>query len=159
MLKEIERKFLVNNDGWRQEVESSIHISQAYIRTAFGRVTIRVRIAGDCAWLTLKGPSSGISRDEYEYEIPVEEANKIISTLCDTNVISKTRHIVLHDGRLWEVDEYDDLNTGLIVAELEVSSESDSFNTPPWLGEEVSQDRRYSNASLAVAPYSEWKLT
>ncbi len=157
MLKEIERKYLVVNDSWRKEVESSIHMSQAYIRTALGRVTVRVRIAGDCAWLTLKGPSSGISRDEFEYEIPVDEAERIISTLCDTNVISKIRHIVLHDSRLWEVDEYDDRNTGLVVAELEVSSETEEYSIPPWLGEEVSHDRRYSNGSLAVTPYSEWK--
>ncbi len=156
MAKEIERKYLVKNEDWRNEIEHSIYMSQAYIRTALGRVTIRIRIAGTQAWLTMKGPSSGISRDEYEYAIPLDEANEIIATMCDTTIVSKMRHIVMHEGRLWEIDEFEGRNQGLIVAELELGSENDEFAKPDWLGEEVSADRRYSSGSLAVTPYADW---
>lgn len=156
MPKEIERKFLVKNDRWREEIESSIYMSQAYIRTASGRATIRVRIAGDQAWLTFKGPSSGISRDEFEFPVPVDEAQELIDRLCDTAIVSKVRYIVMHKGYLWEIDVFEGCNEGLVVAELELSSETENFPMPDWIGEEVTSDRRYSSGSLAVSPYSDW---
>lgn len=152
MATEIERKFLVTSTDWRQPVP--ITISQGYLSRAKER-TVRVRVAGDRAFLTIKGLTTGASRPEFEYEIPVRDAEELL-TLCDGPLVRKRRHIVIHDGDRWEVDEFTHENAGLVVAELELESENQPFARPPWLGEEVTNDPRYLNSNLAVTPFSQW---
>lgn len=134
---------------------------QGYIRT-LNRTTVRVRLRGDEAYLTLKGPSIGISRSEYEYSIPVADAREILEQLCDSGTneqketIEKTRYEILHDGMIWELDIFAGRNIGLIVAEIELSNENQSFSLPSWIGEEVSTDPRYSNLALIQNPFTTW---
>lgn len=149
---EIERKFLVRNDGWR--TEHGTRLIQGYLSRDKGR-TVRVRIAGEAAWLTIKGLTTGISRAEFEYAIPVADAEQLLS-LCEGPIIEKTRHLVEYEGTTWEVDEFHGANAGLVVAEVELDSESEFFARPAWLGDEVSGDVRYSNSSLSVMPFSLW---
>lgn len=153
-MMEIERKFLVSGD-FRSRASSSSRMVQGYVCSASGR-TVRVRIAGDRAWLTIKGPSRGISRFEWEKEIPVEEGLMLMD-LCEPGVIDKTRFLVEEGGFLWEVDEFHADNEGLVVAEIELSDAGESFPRPDWLGKEVSTDRRYYNSSLCSNPYKNWK--
>ncbi len=152
MPTEIERKFLVKSDGWR--TEKGIHLSQGYLSRDKGR-TVRVRIAGETAWLTIKGLTTGISRAEFEYEIPVADAVQLLK-LCDGPIVEKTRHIVDYEGTTWEVDDFHGANAGLVVAEVELDAEDEAFETPPWIGEEVSGDVRYANSSLSVRPFCDW---
>ncbi|NLZ20037.1 MAG: CYTH domain-containing protein [Bacteroidales bacterium] len=152
---EIERKFLVAGD-FRREVSGASRIVQGFLNTAPGR-TVRVRIRGDRGYLTVKGPSRGLSRFEWEKEIPAAEAEQLL-TLCEPGVIDKTRHLVpAADGHVWEVDEFHGDNEGLTVAEIELSTEDEPFMRPAWLGAEVSDDHRYCNSSLTKHPYKEWK--
>ncbi len=153
MPAEIERKFLVLDDSWR-EGSSATRIAQGYLSQDPDR-TVRVRIAGDQAWITIKGRSAGISRQEFEYEIPVEEGRELLG-LCLPSVIDKTRHVLSHAGHVWEVDEFHGDNEGLVVAEVELADESISPEFPGWVGEEVSSDERYFNSRLAVLPYAKW---
>ena len=153
MATEIERKFLVTDDSWR-DGSPGVRMSQAYLSRDFDR-TVRIRIGGEKAWLTIKGRSTGISRLEFEYEIPVAEAAELLE-LCLPSVIDKTRYEVPHAGHLWEVDVFHGENEGLVVAELEMEHEAVSFDAPPWLGAEVSADPRYSNSRLAEVPYANW---
>ena len=154
--REIERKFLVAGD-FRGEVSGASHIVQGYLSSARGR-TVRVRLRDDRGWITVKGPARGLTRIEWEKEIPAEEAQLLLS-LCEPGVIDKTRHLVPSaDGKhTWEVDEFHGDNAGLLVAEIELASEDDAFPRPAWLGEEVTGDRRYYNSSLTKHPYKDWK--
>ena len=154
--KEIERKFLVAGD-FRGEVSGASHIVQGYLSSARGR-TVRVRLRDDRGWITVKGPAQGLTRIEWEKEIPAEEARLLLS-LCEPGIIDKTRHLVPSaDGKhTWEVDEFHGDNAGLLVAEIELASEDDAFPRPAWLGEEVTGDRRYYNSSLTKCPYKDWK--
>jgi CYTH domain-containing protein len=152
--KEIERKFLVRGDSWRSGVARSTPYEQGYIPTDKS-ATVRVRIAGDHGFLTIKGPTVGMTRDEFEYEIPKPDARQMLDTLCGSTV-AKVRHLFEHGGHTWEIDEFLGRNEGLIVAEIELESETARFDRPEWVGEEVTLDRRYFNASLAQAPYSTW---
>jgi adenylate cyclase len=152
---EIERKFLLTSDEWR-ELGDGIEYRQGYLLSQQRR-TVRVRIAGDKAFLTIKGPASGISRMEFEYLIPVEDATVMLAELCDQPIIEKKRHRIPYQGFVWEVDEFFGENAGLLVAEIELASEGQEFVKPPWIGEEVSADGRYSNASLVTHPFSAWK--
>ncbi len=153
MPSEIERKFLVTGDSWRDS-SPGVRIAQGYLTQDTER-TVRVRIGGEKAWLTVKGRSVGISRAEFEYEIPVSEARELLG-LCLPSVIDKTRHEVPHAGHVWEVDVFHGENDGLIVAEVELEDESDSPELPEWVGDEVSSDARYFNSRLAVVPYAKW---
>ncbi|MBI5095956.1 MAG: CYTH domain-containing protein [Candidatus Hydrogenedentes bacterium] len=117
--------------------------------------TVRVRAMDDRAYLTVKGKATGISRDEFEYEIPLADA-EIMLTLCEGLIIEKTRYLVPHQGHTWEVDVFDGANAGLIIAELELSDAAEAFELPAWVGDEVSLDRRYTNAYLSQHPYSTW---
>lgn len=153
MATEIERKFLVQGTSWRQG--AGVPFSQGYLNRDKER-TVRVRIAGDKAFLTIKGVSRGASRAEFEYEIPVADAGQLLK-LSDGPLVEKTRYLVVHDGATWEVDEFRGENAGLVVAEIELTSEGQPFTRPPWLGEEVTQDSRYLNSSLATYPYSRWR--
>ncbi|MFT3992552.1 MAG: CYTH domain-containing protein [Luteolibacter sp.] len=154
MAIEIERKFLVANDGWRGGTEGT-RFSQGYLTNDPDR-TVRVRVAGEKAFLTIKGRSQGISRAEFEYEIPVAEAVELLG-MCLPTVIDKTRYVVEFSGLAWEVDVFHGENDGLIVAEVELDDENTVPDLPPWIGAEVSGDPRYFNSRLSRTPYRDWK--
>jgi adenylate cyclase len=154
MGKEIERKFLVNGNEWRVG-NKAVHICQGYLPSR-ADCAIRVRLLGEQAFLTIKGETEGITRLEYEYEIPVADAKEILARLCLQPYIEKNRYKVMHAGIKWEVDEFLTDNKGLIVAEVELESEEQRIDLPSWIGEEVSHDPRYRNASLIKHPYSQW---
>ena len=156
MAIEIEHKFLLANNTWRQQVHSSVIFRQGYLSSQ-STSSIRVRISDDAAWLNIKSATIGTQRHEYEYEIPLQDANEILDTLCSKPVIEKTRHYIHNEGNTWEIDEFYGENEGLIVAEIELSEKNESFVKPEWLGEEVTQDIRYYNNNLAVNPYSTWR--
>ncbi|GAB0150075.1 MULTISPECIES: CYTH domain-containing protein [Marichromatium] len=155
MAIEIERKFLVRDAGWREAVSRSTRMVQGYLVAEPG-LTLRVRIAGEQAFLTLKGASRGIARAEYEYPVPVADAEAMLRDLACTALVEKVRHLVTVAGRVWEVDEFAGANAGLVLAELELEDERAVFVRPDWLGEEVSDDPRYFNARLARHPYRDW---
>ena len=152
MAVEIERKFLVAARDWATLGEGECY-RQGYL--ARDPVTVRIRVAGERGYLTLKGRSTGISRSEFEYGIPLEDAEALLA-LCTTPLIEKTRYRIPHGQHVWEVDVFDGDNAGLVVAEIELASEDEPFQRPDWLGEEVSGDYRYSNSALAVTPYRQW---
>ena len=149
---EIERKFLVIGDAWR--TPTGVAIGQGYLNRDKNR-TVRVRVAGSQAFLTIKGPSRGATRQEFEYPIPVEDALQLLE-LCDGTVIRKTRHLVIQDGNRWEVDEFHADNQGLVVAEIELTTEDQTFAKPDWLGREVTDDPRYFNSNLISRPFCQW---
>jgi len=152
---EIERKFLVIGDEWRS-LAQGIPYAQGYLVSELGR-TVRVRIAGEQGFITIKGATQGISRAEFEYEIPVQDARELLENLCDRPFIQKTRHKIRYGGFLWEVDEFAGENQGLIMAEVELQDAEQAIVPPPWIGEEVSHDPRYYNSNLAKFPFSQWK--
>lgn len=155
---EIEHKYLLKNDEWKQYASDGERYQQAYISTK-GDTTVRVRIAGTRAFLTLKGPREGkrgISRTEMEYEIPLGDGISMMKEFVDSPVIEKLRHIAVYKGKTWEIDEFFGDNNGLVVAEIELQSEDEAFELPPWVGECVSNDRRYGNSQLAKNPYKFW---
>ncbi len=150
---EIERKFLVLGDGWRAGA-SGCSYRQGYLSRDVERV-VRVRQAGTSARLTIKGISQGTTRPEYEYPIPFSDAQQLMK-LCLRSVIEKTRYVVEYRGKRWEVDEFHGENQGLVLAEIELSREDEPIEIPPWIGQEVSADRRYFNAYLSEHPYTQW---
>lgn len=150
---EIERKFLLSNDDWRP-LGIPVHYAQGYL-VADGERTVRVRVAGTSAFLTIKGKSQGFSRSEFEYEIPVDEALEMLQ-LCAIPVIEKYRTKILFEGKIWEIDEFEGENKGLIMAEIELKSEDETFVVPPWIGQEVTGDIRYFNSNLAKNPFKNW---
>ena len=152
---EIERKFLLKNDGWRQ-VEGLLY-RQGYLNSNRHR-TVRVRTIGEKAFLTIKSKSVGATRSEYEYEIPVSDANAMLDELCEKPIIEKTRHKVEFGGFTWEIDEFYGENEGLILAEIELPTADTDFALPPWIGEEVTEDARYFNANLVSNPYKNWRM-
>ena len=155
MALEIERKFLVA-EGFKPSATIFFRISQGYLNSSPER-TVRVRIKGDKGFLTIKGLSSenGVSRYEWEKEIPVSEAADLLR-LCEPGIIDKTRYIIEADGHTFEVDEFHGDNEGLILAEIELSSEDEAFTKPSWLGKEVTGDARYYNSMLMNHPYKNW---
>jgi len=153
MAKEIERKFLVNGDSWRQLAEGSLY-RQGYI--ASQGATVRVRIAGNQGYLTIKGPTVNFSRSEFEYPIPLADAQEMLDTLCDRPLIEKTRYKIEWAGLVWEVDEFAGANQGLIIAEVELTDEAQQIEIPEWIGTEVTGDSRYFNSYLVKHPFSEW---
>lgn len=152
--QEIERKFLVNGDGWRGRVEGVL-FRQGYIARTQDR-TVRVRVAGDEGTLTVKYRGEGIARSEFEYAIPLEEAQALLDGLAPGEIIEKKRFTFEEHGSVWEVDEFMGANAGLIVAEIELASEEQSFVRPDWLGDEVSKVSRYLNVELSHLPYTAW---
>lgn len=154
MAKEIERKFLVNGSSWKDSA-SSQYIVQAYLNSAKERC-VRLRITGDLAFITIKGLTRGVERVEFEYEIPIEDARKILS-LCEQPIIEKTRYRLDAGGGLtWEIDEFHGVNEGLVVAEIELPDPETHFERPNWLGKEVSDDPKYFNSNLIAKPFSQW---
>jgi len=153
MATEIERKFLVQGTDWRQG--APVHVCQGYLNRDKER-TVRVRIAGSRAYLTIKGLTQGASRPEFEYEIPRHDGESLL-TLCDRPPLEKNRYTVQHAGATWEVDEFLGANAGLVVAEIELKDERQVFQRPTWLSVEVTGDPRYFNSSLIAAPYLTWR--
>lgn len=152
---EIERKFLVKLEHWPVSREhQQLHLRQAYLCDDESK-TIRVRTTGVEGFITIKGRARGISRLEYEYTIPLMEAQELINSFA-TAVVEKIRHYVPYEGKLWEVDEFKGLNEGLWVAELELEQEDEAFAMPPWAGLEVTHDRRYLNSQLIKLPFQHW---
>lgn len=150
---EIERKFLVVGTDWK--AVAGVQMRQGYLNRDKSR-TVRVRVAGDAAFLTVKGLSRGATRAEFEYAIPLADAQQLLA-LCDGPLIEKTRYVIPYQGTTWEVDEFLGDNAGLVVAEVELFSEDQPFARPPWLGAEVTHDARYFNSSLASVPYCQWR--
>ncbi|MEM6450215.1 MAG: CYTH domain-containing protein [Cyanobacteria bacterium P01_D01_bin.105] len=163
MAKEIERKFLVLCDRWQAFVAANAPVGksycQGYIATVVAGQSVRVRIAGDQGFLTIKGPSQGqqgLTRTEFEYDIPVEDAQEMLETLCERPFIAKIRYRIPAQDVVWEVDEFQGDNAGLMVAEVELTAEEQLFARPSWLGEEVSGDAKYYNSNLVKQPYRTW---
>ena len=155
MATEIEHKYLVIKDIWKKIIPNkSVEIRQAYLLTDPEK-TIRVRTKGNSGFITIKGKSNGSSRLEFEYEIPIEDAIELINKFC-SNLIEKTRHIVIHDNNTWEVDEFKGLNAGLIVAEIELASEDEKYSIPNWIDKNVTEDIRYANSNLSINPFMTW---
>jgi adenylate cyclase len=155
MAIEIEHKFLLANSDWRKQISRSVKYRQGYLSSQASS-SIRVRISDDHAWLNIKSATIGNHRHEYEYEIPLDDANEILTNLCRKPLIEKTRHLVHDDGNIWEIDEFEGENRGLIVAEIELPELGRPFSKPQWLGPEVTHDLRYYNNNLALHPFSEW---
>lgn len=155
MGREIERKFLVKGDAWRK-LARGVRYRQGYL-SATKQCTVRVRTVGERAYLTVKGPTVGNTRAEFEYEIPTGDANEMLDGLCERPLIEKRRHRIMIDRLTWEVDEFEGANRGLIVAEVELGSEGQDIRLPEWIGNEVSNDPRYYNANLIRHPYSAWR--
>lgn len=150
---EIERKFLVTGTGWR--TPDALAIKQGYLNRDKAR-TVRVRLVGGRGFVTIKGLTIRASRSEFEYEVPFDDAQAMLA-LCDGPLVEKLRHRVSRDGVVWEIDEFDGENAGLVVAEIELVDEQQSFVRPDWLGAEVTDDARYFNSNLATTPYSRWQ--
>ena len=154
MGKEIERKFLVHEDAAWRSAAGTVY-RQGYLSTVKER-TVRVRTIGDKGYLTIKGITVGATRLEYEYEIPHSDAQALLNELCEKPLIEKNRYKIVHQGFTWEVDEFFGENDGLVVAEIELESEEQSFEKPEWVGKEVTGDQRYFNSSLIKEPYTQW---
>lgn len=152
---EIERKFLVSGEAWRAAASSRQLLRQGYLANT-ARASVRVRRAGDAAWLSVKSMSRAIVRDEYEYPIPAADADAMLDRLCDGPRVDKVRHLVTVAGHDWEVDEFLGDNAGLVVAELELDDVDEPFERPAWLGDEVTHLERYYNFNLATRPYAQW---
>jgi len=152
--KEIERKYQVKLDAWVPQGEG-IHFKQGYLNSQKERV-VRVRIEGTRAKLTIKGITTGVTRSEFEYAIPVEDAALLLDNLCEQPLIDKHRHKEVHFGKTWEIDVFHGLNEGLVVAEIELASEDEAITLPAWAGPEVSSDPRYFNSNLLKNPYNTW---
>ena len=157
MPQEIERKFLVRGNGWRDH-GGGVAYRQGYLSTEAER-TVRVRLIRDKGWLTIKGITVGATRAEYEYEIPADEAGEMLDNLCERPLIEKTRYRIEHQGLTWEVDEFDGDNAGLIIAEVELDEEHQAIVLPDWVGEEVTGDPRYYNANLIANPFTRWRVS
>ena len=151
---EIERKFLVLNEDWKVGAAGTL-LHQGYLNRHPQR-SVRVRVKGHHAFLTIKGMVSKLSRFEYEYPIPLADAEHMLKELCEPPTLEKTRYLVKYEGMCWEIDEFHGDNEGLVVAEIELENEEKPFAKPPWLGEEVSQDHRYLNINLSQHPYRQW---
>lgn len=155
MAIEIERKFLVRSDEWRQQARSSTMLRQGYLANT-ARASIRVRLEGERGWLSVKAMRAGMTREEYEVAIAGADAREMLDKLCEGPTIEKWRHLVPYAGSEWEVDEFLAENAGLVIAELELPSEDAPFERPVWLGREVTHEERYYNVRLAQKPFRHW---
>lgn len=155
MATEIERKYLVRDESWREQVHRRIRYRQGYLANT-GHCSVRVRIGGSEAHVNIKGSTVGASRLEFEYPVPLADAEDMLRELCRETIVEKTRYFVHHGAQEWEVDVFEGENAGLVVAEIELADESEVVSLPPWAGEEVTDDVRYYNSSLAITPYNRW---
>jgi adenylate cyclase len=156
MAIEIEHKFLLANEDWRQHVQKSLRYKQGYLSSQ-PTSSIRVRISDKQAWLNIKSATIGTERLEFEYEIPLPDAEEIINNLCG-NLIEKIRHFVPNEHNIWEIDEFEGENQGLIIAEIELAEVGQNFTKPHWLGAEVTHDLRFYNNNLVINPYKKWLI-
>ncbi|MEO6838262.1 MAG: CYTH domain-containing protein [Ginsengibacter sp.] len=157
MAKEIERKYLVKLNEWQQVIKpAGQHYRQGYLLTDPNK-TIRVRVTSTKGFLTIKGISVGATRQEYEYEIPINEAMELLDNFSISE-LSKTRYKITFENKLWEVDEFLGDNEGLVIAEIELESEDENFDIPSWVGKEVTGDEKYYNSNLTILPYKNWIL-
>jgi adenylate cyclase len=155
MATEIERKFLLKNDMWRDSVAKYTYFKQGYL-VGSDKASVRVRIEGQQANINIKSATLGVTRKEYEYSIPLEDAQELLNNLCQQPLIEKTRHYVYVGNHEWEIDEFKGDNQGLIVAEIELKDEMEEFIKPEWLGQEVSHEKKYYNSLLVKKPYKNW---
>ncbi|SFV69382.1 hypothetical protein MNB_SV-10-164 [hydrothermal vent metagenome] len=155
MAKEIERKFLVDPKKL-PPLHHPLRIRQGYL-PGCQTGTVRVRISNEEAFLTLKGRTTGITRSEFEYPVPLSDAEQMLTELCSSHFIEKERYLVPHEGHLWEIDIFSGKNSGLIVAEIEFSEENEAFAKPEWVTTEVSSDPKYRNVNLLAYPYCDWE--
>ncbi len=155
MAKEIERKFLVVGDAWRA-LAQGVEYRQGYLNSIKER-TVRIRTVGEKAVITVKGPTVGVTRMEFEYQIPYDDCVAMLDNLAEKPIIEKKRYKIPMGEFVWEIDEFFGVNAGLIVAEIELKSEDQTFEKPEWIGKEVSGDPRYFNSMLVAHPYSTWK--
>lgn len=153
MAKEIERKFLVDSSKLPTLTKGHI-MKQGYVPTQ--GITVRARISDDEAFLTLKGRATGLTRSEFEYPIPVEDAQQILNELCAHPLIEKTRYLIPYGEHTWELDIFEGENKGLVVAEIELESENEVFDLPTWVTQEVSHDTKYRNSNLIENPFTNW---
>ncbi len=151
---EIERKFLLADASWRSEANEGTLLVQGYLNTTPER-TVRVRVRGQQGSLTVKGKNENATRQEFEYDIPVADALAMLK-LCEQPIIEKTRYELYFAGKCWEIDEFAGVNTGLIVAEVELDSEAEAIELPRWIGQEVTTEERYYNSNLLAHPFQEW---
>ncbi|MBT9312168.1 CYTH domain-containing protein [Leptothoe kymatousa] len=156
MAKEIERKFLVQGDAWRS-LATGRYYCQGYIPTQ-GKQTVRVRIIGEQGYLTLKGPTVGISRSEFEYPIPLADAQAMLAELCEQPFIEKYRYRIPMGEFVWEIDEFSGENQGLLLAEVELTDPEQVVELPSWIGQEVTGDPRYYNSNLVTQPFKTWSM-
>ncbi len=154
--QEVERKFLIRSDEWRHHSTGCQRIRQGYLIGA-ARASIRIRVAGEQAWLNIKSATLGVERREYEYAIPLADAEEMLAELCERPQIEKVRYEVPWGDHTWEIDSFEGDNAGLVVAEIELGQADEPFERPPWLGEEVSDDPSYYNVRLIQHPYREWE--
>jgi adenylate cyclase len=154
MGEEIERKFLVSSEAWRETAEGTRY-RQGFLSTEPER-TVRVRVAGPRGSITVKGKNVGACRAEFEYEIPVADAERMLDTLCKRPLIEKVRYVLAIDAHTWEIDVFEGDNAGLVVAEIELRREDEAFERPEWVGDEVTDDPRYFNSNLVANPYRAW---
>jgi len=154
MAQEIERKFLPKSDAWRSNAIGTFY-RQGYLSTIKER-TVRIRTIGNKGYITVKGIAKGAVRAEYEYEIPVKDANEMLDTLCEQPIIEKMRYEIEHNELTWVVDEFEGVNKGLILVEVELSDENQKIELPAWVGSEVTGDPNYFNSNLTRNPYLSW---
>ena len=162
---EIERKFLLKNDDWKSLVLKSTVFKQGYLVSGNnsdeqsldqGKSSVRIRIEGDSANINIKSMTLSITRQEYEYSIPLDDALNMLDELCEQPLVEKIRHIVKYDNHKWEIDVFSGSNEGLVVAEIELNNEAEKFSIPSWIGQEVSEQVKYYNMNLIYNPYSSW---
>lgn len=152
---EVERKFLITNERWREAADAGTAYRQGYLGGG-DRASVRVRIEGNRANINIKSRTLSVRRQEFEYPIPLDDARILLDQLCSGPLIEKTRYRVEYAGKIWEVDVFGGDNAGLVVAEIELAHEDESFSLPPWVGEEVSDDPRYYNVNLVTHPFKDW---
>lgn len=155
MATEIERKYLVRSEGWRAHVQRRIRYQQGYLANT-EQCSVRVRVGGDAAHVNIKGATAGASRLEFEYPVPMADAQVMLSELCSGPIVEKTRYLVHQLDQDWEVDVFEGDNAGLVVAEIELEDEAQAIRLPDWVGEEVTHDLRYYNSQLSITPFNRW---
>ena len=153
---ENERKFLLRNDSWRGDAYDAQRLRQGYLNNEI-RCSVRVRVSADRGWLNIKSATIGPQRQEFEYEIPMDEAHQLLDTLSLKPLIEKVRYHVDTGDHVWEIDEFEGDNAGLVVAEIELKHPDEAFSKPDWVGDEVTHDPRYYNTCLSRHPFKDWK--
>lgn len=155
MATEIERKFLLKDSSWKEIANKGTQYTQGYL-VGSKTASVRVRIQGERSFINIKSATIGITRQEFEYEVPIDEAKEMLETLCEKPLIDKIRYLIKVGSHVWEVDVFSGYNEGLVVAEIELQHKDESFKKPDWLGKEVSDDERYYNVCLVKHPFKDW---